>query len=162
MIPWRKPSYWTQLSNETDHLQICNPSFQLKKIYEHIQTPMAVLSNNTSPCVALLIPLTVEKDDLDDKNDIGSYGISIIYSTTEYQEIVNLQDFDFNSAFSGIGGFIGIFCGYALFQVPEIFDVTNLSMLSTMFLTSCSSSLFSNFFCFKFRCRLINVGILLA
>ena len=100
---------------------------------------MAVLSNNTSPCVALLIPLTVEKDDLDDKNDIGSYGISIIYSTTEYQEIVNLQDFDFNSAFSGIGGFIGIFCGYALFQVPEIFDVTNLSMLSTMFLTSCSS-----------------------
>ena len=56
----------------------------------------------------MLIPLTVQKDDLDDKNDIGSYVISIIYSTTEYQEIVNLQDFDFNSAFSGIGGFIGI------------------------------------------------------
>ena len=44
----------------------------------------------------------------------GSIHLSVLYPITEYQEILNVQDFDFNSMFSGVGGFVGIFLGYSL------------------------------------------------
>ena len=46
--------------------------------------------------------------------------ISISYLAEKYQEITNVRDFDLETLGSGIGGYIGIFLGYSLLQVPEI------------------------------------------
>ena len=81
----------------------------------------------------MLIAPLVQKDTKDEK---GAIHISIIYSNTEYQEIVNSRDFDFDSMWSGIGGFVGIFTGYSLFVVPDLLYFPNLRMLSIEFLAS--------------------------
>ena len=107
-----------------------------KKSTTMIQTPTKLLLTSPAPCTAMLIPLSIQKDQLDDK---GKFDISIIYSTTEYQEIENHREFDFNSMFAGIGGFVGIFCGYSLYQVTELREIAFLRKLLTMFLTACSS-----------------------
>ena len=52
--------------------------------------------------------------------------ISIVYSTSQYQEIINVRDFDFDSMFSSMGGFVGIFLGHSLLQFGDIFDAAKL------------------------------------
>lgn len=131
-----KPSYWNSLVNEAEPSHICNTSLKLQKVYDNIRTPTKLLSTSPAPCTAMLIPHSVQKDQLDDK---GKFDISIIYSTTEYQEIENHREYDFNSMFAGIGGFVGIFCGYSLFQVTDLRQIGLLRKLSTMFLAACSS-----------------------
>ena len=48
--------------------------------------------------------------------------VSISYSTETYQEINNVRDYDLETLWSSIGGFIGIFIGYSLLQVADLFD----------------------------------------
>ena len=42
-------------------------------------------------------------------------------SSGMFQEIENVKDFGIESCWSAIGGFVGIFIGYSLRQLPEIF-----------------------------------------
>ena len=37
-----------------------------------------------------------------------------------YQEILNVKSFNVEALWSSIGGFVGIFLGYSLMQVPEL------------------------------------------
>ena len=37
-----------------------------------------------------------------------------------FQEIDNVRDFTLESCWSAIGGFVGIFVGYSLLQLPEV------------------------------------------
>ena len=39
------------------------------------------------------------------------------------QEIGNIQDFGFEAFYSGTGGYVGIFLGYSLLQLPDLIDV---------------------------------------
>ena len=48
--------------------------------------------------------------------------INFIYTERFYQEIENVQDFTFESFWSGVGGFVGIFLGYSLLQFPAFLD----------------------------------------
>ena len=45
--------------------------------------------------------------------------IKLEYPGKFYQEIIHVQDFGFESFWSGVGGFVGIFLGYSLMQFPE-------------------------------------------
>ena len=44
----------------------------------------------------------------------------ISHQSTTYKEIVNKKSFDGNTLLSQVGGFIGIFLGFSLLQVPDI------------------------------------------
>ena len=46
--------------------------------------------------------------------------IQLEYATRSYQEIRNQEDFGFESFWSSVGGFIGIFMGYSLLQIPDL------------------------------------------
>ena len=50
----------------------------------------------------------------------GHYEFQINYNVVDYLEITNNQAFDFESLFSQIGGFVGIFLGFSLLQVPDL------------------------------------------
>ena len=45
--------------------------------------------------------------------------ISIVFVDMKFREIVSVRSFDVQSLFGNIGGYVGIFIGYALLQVPE-------------------------------------------
>ena len=64
--------------------------------------------------------------------------ISLTYSSKEYQEIINVRGFDFDSMFSGIGGFVGIFLGYSILQVADLLNVTILYKLVDTFFVGLS------------------------
>ena len=53
---------------------------------------------------------------------IADFNVKIIYTENYYQEIANSQDFSLEAFFSGVGGFIGIFLGYSILQIPELLD----------------------------------------
>ena len=55
--------------------------------------------------------------------------LRVLYTRETYQEIVNTRDVGVETCWSGIGGFIGIFVGYSLMQVPEI--ISNIWKLIT-------------------------------
>ena len=42
------------------------------------------------------------------------------YQDRTYQEVTNSRDFGFESFWSSVGGFVGIFLGYSMSQIPEI------------------------------------------
>ena len=46
--------------------------------------------------------------------------LEFIQGNEMFQEIENVRDFGFESCWSGIGGFVGIFVGYSLMQLPEL------------------------------------------
>ena len=48
--------------------------------------------------------------------------IKVSYSGNTYQETENVQDFTFETFFASLGGFIGIFLGYSMLQVPELLN----------------------------------------
>ena len=55
------------------------------------------------------------------KLDFGFHLVlDFVYMEDFYQEIINVRDFGFESFWSGIGGFVGIFLGYSLLQIPDL------------------------------------------
>ena len=86
------------------------------------------------PCNAMLIPLSIQKEVID--SDTGNIYFTILYPSSEYQEIVNVRDFDFNSMFSGIGGFVGIFLGYSLLQTTDLVKSKSFKRLVQTYVTS--------------------------
>ena len=47
--------------------------------------------------------------------------LEFIQGNEMYQEIDNVRYFTLESCWSAIGGFVGIFVGYSLLQLPELF-----------------------------------------
>ena len=48
--------------------------------------------------------------------------VKIIYNNEEYKEIVNGKGFNDETLLSTVGGYIGIFLGISLLQLPSILD----------------------------------------
>ena len=66
------------------------------------------------PCEEMTVSTSV---DLQYGNDLN---INFQYRTDQYLEITNKRDFGVTNLWSSIGGFVGIFLGYSLLQLPEI------------------------------------------
>ena len=59
--------------------------------------------------------------------------IELVYQERHYQEILYAKDFGFESFWSGLGGFVGIFLGYSLLQIPDLLGNYNALHLTTAF-----------------------------
>ena len=150
------PKYWEKLVNEDMPYQFCQTMDELQMAFKDIVNVSQILSMSTQPCIAMLIPADVQKDEYtwEERN----IDISVLYTKTEYQEIVNVMGFDFNSMFSGVGGFVGIFMGYSLLQATDFVLVSNWKRFPKMlcnFVTSFSLTVASFFVKgILFRCLL--------
>ena len=56
----------------------------------------------------------------EEENEWSDPSIMFTYEDRNYEEITNSQSFDLESFASGVGGFIGIFLGYSILQIPEL------------------------------------------
>ena len=61
------------------------------------------------------------KFDREETNGWHDPQLKILYEDNIYEEIQNAKSFDLESFVSGVGGFIGIFLGYSILQLPELF-----------------------------------------
>ena len=120
------PSYWFDLDlearkkqkNEYDkNLPRCTDSKKLQLISKHFLPPKST-DNGTSlyigPCNQLGITASVTQSDVEENLILG-----FNYFVEEYRETVNGRAFDFETLWSQIGGLIGMFLGFGLWQVTN-------------------------------------------
>ena len=112
------PPYWQYLDPNCDGLKVCQSEQQLQDASNLITHYKDIMSTYHPPCVDMTSVDLVTKD-LPQTNT--EFLIKIIYTDDYYQEIQNSRDFSFETFFSGVGGFVGIFLGYSIFQIPELF-----------------------------------------
>ena len=111
------PIYWNRFAGELPKLKQCNFPSELKKINEYILQYKQILLSYDPPCVDMQVSTKFdEKED----NEWGRPCVEIFYTNSYYLNIQNEQTFGFESFLSGVGGFIGIFLGYSILQIPEL------------------------------------------
>ena len=108
------PVYWRRddLPQQISQSKAC-----LQDADYFIQEYKEILASYTQPCVQMEI---FSKFDTQEENPSDNPRIMFMYEPKDYEEIQNTEDFDLESFVSGVGGFIGIFLGYSILQLPEL------------------------------------------
>ena len=113
------PVYWKGIMPNQNNSEVCQSSRQLRDAAFLIENLNDVLDSYDPPCAEMSTLVTVNKDLPQTKDQ---FKIMIRYTELVYQNIENSRGTSFETFFSGVGGFVGIFCGYSIMQVPEFFD----------------------------------------
>ena len=110
------PIYWKMFFAKSSFKE-CNSPSEYQKIFKYIQNYRGLLWTYDPPCADMQV---LTKIDDKGKNKWGEPCINIHYAKVYYQDIQNVESFGMESFVSGVGGFIGIFLGYSLLQVPTM------------------------------------------
>jgi len=113
-----KPHYLNALLS---NLTFCTTKEEMKKFHNRIiEARFSRKGRENQPC-RNLEQLEIKYTEIDNEEDTKDEYItlSIIFEDTKYREILNIRAFDANSLFGNIGGYVGIFIGYALLHIPD-------------------------------------------
>ena len=113
-----RPPYWSSRT----HLNVCSTDVQMKKIRKlylehsmHRDVRLAYL-----PC-RRLINIQYEFSEIDHKETQPPYFmINVWFVNSKYREIKMVSKFDAQTLIGNIGGYIGIFVGYTLLNLPDL------------------------------------------
>lgn len=110
------PPYWKNLEGIASDLKPCVSSSNLQEAYKYSQY------GNVGNVLDLLHPPCSEMTMISSIDSItGSLlEVKFQYRNDKYWEIKNTRDFGMTSLWSDVGGFVGIFLGFSLFQLVEI------------------------------------------
>ena len=111
-----KPIYWRDIRGLSKP-KVCESPSELKQIYHRIQNYKDVLVSYDSPCVEMSVATKLDEKE---ENKWDEPQIKVIYTKATYQNIENTESFNDESFLSGVGGFVGIFLGYSILQIPEL------------------------------------------
>ena len=98
----------------------CDSADQLYAIAKMVKNYEKIMKSYTGPCNEMKTVSSVQVQKSIAMMLYHYISIKIAYLDDEYQEIINVRDFGFESFWSGVGGFVGMFLGYSLLQVPEL------------------------------------------
>ena len=115
------PIYWNSVFKAELSLETCNSSTDLKRAYQLIKYHTRVFRTYDPPCIKMKISTRFDKEEI--HRGKGTARILFKYYEENYQEIMTTKNFGFESFVSGVGGFVGIFLGYSILQLPEIFTL---------------------------------------
>ena len=101
-----------------DTFNSCKTSAEMAFIFNSIKNKKGILASYKQPCDYMKVSVGVTQK----VYESGMVLMELLYMDKYYQEFVNGRDFGFESFWSGIGGFVGIFLGYSLLQLPELLD----------------------------------------
>ena len=114
-----RPPYATSFNN----LSLCTNQNQIKKIHYSLFEHWQGDNLNHLPCSGME-KLTYDVTESDEKETQPPYfTISFNLKDLTYKEIRMKRSYDFQVLIGNIGGFIGMFLGYALLMVPGMFKV---------------------------------------
>ena len=112
------PIYWKDLDFLANNDEIICDSRESLATLKAMISSYNGISNGRS-CINMDTLVIHSKEVRQDDKHIT---IKVSYSGNTYQETENIQDFTFETFFSSLGGFIGIFLGYSMLQVPELIN----------------------------------------
>lgn len=111
------PIYWKNIEFDSIETEICKSDESLRELKSMISSPSDILSTFDRSCIRMDNLVFRTRENTPDAEHLT---ISVSYMEQTYQETVNIRDFPFESFFSSLGGFIGIFLGYSMLQIPEL------------------------------------------
>ena len=141
------PSYWKYMRKEKNlTIAECETSNQYQQINHYISNIELSRALFVPPCEEMIVVTNIMKErgrrrdkkwlDSETTKMVSYLDLEFIQGNEMYQEIDNVRDFTLESCWSAIGGFVGIFIGYSLLQLPEVtlkyFQWLNRKILSHM------------------------------
>ena len=124
------PIYWKELIPKDLGVLECRTKEELQDAYYYVSHFKEIQELHDPPCVNMK-PLAMHTITAPDYSK-GTYdnlgNVRFEYQERYYQEIKNVQEFGFESFWSAVGGFVGIFMGYSILQLPDL-----LAKLSVVF-----------------------------
>ena len=127
------PNFWKDLDSLAGKKQPCTSIEKLKMLMDIISSSNGILESRSCISMTTMVVQTKTVEQLktmDNRKLIfkqlktfdDHIPIKVTYLEDIYQETENVQDFSFESFFSSLGGFIGIFLGYSMMQIPDLLD----------------------------------------
>ena len=105
---------------------VCNSAHAINSANRFIQNFSTLISdpNYNPPCKEMMVSVNTQQNTTKSQKDgkTTTFSFVVSYATGTFQEIQNEKDYTFETLFSNAGGFIGIFLGTSLLQIPEIFS----------------------------------------
>ena len=111
------PPYWTGVVVKDLILSQCTSPSILREVYTYIKDTKRMVTLHDPPCLDMYNAVTYN---LRPRATEQIPMINFDYKEKYYEEIQYVKDFDIESFWSGIGGFVGIFLGYSMMQFPEL------------------------------------------
>ena len=120
------PPYWKYSGNTSTNLSRCTSASQLKIVnwYSNTRKGARILNKRKPPCEEFSVTSSV------DMRVHENLQLSFQYRSDQYQEIKNMRDFGLISLWSSIGGLVGIFLGFSMFQMSEVILTAAHKLLS--------------------------------
>ena len=117
-----KPPHWLDVE-----FPVCNDSQSIKKFDVNYDIPDSNFTKSwPRPCDQVqTASFSIQEIDWNEKikevkdNPNGTSTFGIVYNSHDYREIKHIQDFNLESLIGNIGGYIGLFLGFAFWQIPD-------------------------------------------
>ena len=126
------PPYWMDTINRTSDQELCTSPKTLKEANEYIDEYKILMDEIKTPCLDMFNSIVWNQVNFSQSLDrfgsldrtpetLGRYTfLEIFYAEKYYEEIRQEEDFNIQDFISNLGGFIGIFLGYSMMQIPEL------------------------------------------
>ena len=126
------PPYWKSRAALSDlkAMPHCNSFSQLKELDRAIDNTASIMASYEPPCNQMSMNMNTNGHQQPYGND--TWGIRIKYMDEQYQEIQNKREFGLDSLGSSVGGYIGIFLGFGMLQLPDLLAQTYILLKSKL------------------------------
>ena len=113
------PIYLKSLISDDSRYKECQSQEQFQKAYQILNNNKNTLLSYEPPCVDMNVLI---RDQLSEplENQQKEIDIKLTYSERRYQEIINTRDFGMDTFWISVGGFVGLFLGYSISQIPDL------------------------------------------
>ena len=112
------PPYWMNTFSNLDNLESCRNDTILQEAYSRIADPEALLEQLKFPCYEMIL-LSIDSINNAPSPKPTDMSISFFYTEKTYEEIKYSRMMNIDGWISNVGGFIGIFLGCSMLQIPE-------------------------------------------
>ena len=112
------PPYWNGAFNDSEKLEYCTSTTKLQEAFHLIKSKTLM----EFPCTEMIV---LNIDSINDKPQPKPKDVSMafFYNDKTFEEIKYTKSMEFVGWLSNVGGFIGIFLGYSMMQIPELLSM---------------------------------------
>ena len=132
------PIYLKEMLPKENTFNVCHSPEKLKSAYQLLEDIKINIVRYEIPCDEMLV-LTIDSINSNPIPIPDDIAIKFIYNDKDYEEIQYIRALGFENWLSNVGGFVGIFLGYSMMQIPEFllihanaFDRKKWSPLASM------------------------------
>ena len=112
------PIYLKEILPKENNFKVCHTPEKLKSAYQLLEDMKTNILKYERPCDELLV-LTIDSINSNPIPIPDDIAIKFLYADKIYEEIEYIRAIGFESWLSNVGGFVGIFLGYSMMQIPE-------------------------------------------